>query len=189
MWFKVPQDIFFTRHPLSEQESCSSKQCLKLILEFRCLFIQILTCQVIILIKGNGNDWYCFGVLFYKVNAIFFTAILAANDEDNTPKVSLVRLWSLKGFWGLCLQTKRCGSHCSSGSRSALYMWLTSVVRAILFCGNLSNTSTRGRCKVGPTSSWSFSDIPEDEFTDASNTTLNHVVVLESFVLVAGGCS
>ena len=42
-------------------------------------------------------------------------------------------------------------------------------------------TLTKGGCTVGPTSSVSFSDTPEDDLADASKTALSLVVVLESF--------
>ena len=64
---------------------------------------------------------------------------------------------------------------------TARYIQLTSVVRAIRWHRNRSKTSLRDAWTVGPTSSISFRDTPDEDLADASNTARIFVVVLESF--------
>ena len=97
----------------------------------------------------------------------FLTAMLAAKDDAETPNVTrhatvdqgVLASRQIDGGHGLAL--------------------LTSAVRAIRWNQNLSNTSIKGECIVGPTKSVS-SEMPLENWAEVSKTTLTLVVVIWS---------
>ena len=64
---------------------------------------------------------------------------------------------------------------------------LHQATKAILCLRNRSNKSTKGACTVGPTKSWSFSDVSNFVLVDVLKTTCICGVVLDGFITVCMG--
>ena len=104
--------------------------------------------------------------------------ILAAKEDADTPKVTLVILYSASGLLESALQTNQCNSLSAGANSMARYILLMSAVMVMRQKRNLINTSMSGEWIVGPTSRRSFSDTPVADLAEASKTIRSLVVVL-----------
>lgn len=105
---------------------------------------------------------------------------VAIYDAGAVPYVNVISSYVEIGRVSVSLHTMRCNEVCSSLINICQYIFEISAVKTYLNIRNLSNIDIKSDCTTGPTNSISLRETPESDLQDASNLTLNFVVMLVS---------